>query len=81
MNVLALLFELRPEVPVLFEHTGAGHRSTHAQHAWAWVLWADYVLLVDAQMRVSAALDVRALAALLGDAESSCTGSLAEVNA
>jgi hypothetical protein len=81
VNVLALLFELRPEVPVPFEHTGAGHRSTHAQHAWAWVLWADYVLLVDAQMRVSAALDVRALAALLGDAESSCTGSLAEVNA
>ena len=81
VNVLALLLELRPEVPVLFEHTGAGHRSTHAQHAWAWVLWADYVLLVDAQMRVSAALDVRALAALLAEDEGSGPGSLDEVNA
>jgi hypothetical protein len=81
VNVLALLLELRPEVPVLFEHTGAGHRSTHAQHAWAWVLWADYVLLVDAHMRVSAALDVRALAALLAEDEGSGTGSLDEVNA
>ena len=67
VNVLALLLELNPNVPVLFEHTGAGHAATHAQHAWAWVLWADYVLLVDAQMHVSAALDVRALAALLQD--------------
>jgi hypothetical protein len=45
------------------------------------VLWADHVLLVDAQMRVSAALDVRALAALLGDAEGSGAGGLAEVGA
>lgn len=67
VNVLALLLELRPDVPVLYEHTGAGHRGTHAAHEWAWVLWADFVLLVDAQMEVSAALDVRALAALLGD--------------
>lgn len=67
VNILALLLELNPSVPVLFEHTGAGHRDTHAQHAWAWVLWADYVLLVDARMDVCAALDVRALAALLQD--------------
>jgi hypothetical protein len=67
VNLLALLLELRPDVPVLFEHTGAGHRGTHAQHAWAWVLWAGFVLLVDARMEVAAALDARALAALLGE--------------
>jgi hypothetical protein len=67
VNLLALLLELRPDVPVLFEHTGAGHRRTHAQHAWAWVLWTDFVLLVDAQMGVSAAIDARALAALLDE--------------
>lgn len=68
VNLLALLLELRPDVPVLFEHTGAGHRGTHARQAWAWVLWADFVLLVDTRMQASAALDARALAALLEDA-------------
>jgi hypothetical protein len=34
-----LLVELAPDIPVLFEHTGAGHRETHARHRWAWVLW------------------------------------------
>lgn len=65
VNLLALLLELAPHVPVLYEHTGAGHAPTHAQHEWAWVLWADFVLLVDAKMQVSAACDVRALAALI----------------
>ena len=64
-NLLALLLELAPEIPVLFEHTGAGHRGTHARHQWAWVLWLHFVLLVDAEMRVFTALDARALAALL----------------
>lgn len=66
MNLLPLLLELAPHVPVLYEHTGAGHAPTHAQHEWAWVLWAGFVLLVDAKMQVSAACDVRALAALIG---------------
>jgi len=39
VNLLALLVELAPDIPVLFEHTGAGHRETHARHRWAWVLW------------------------------------------
>ena len=65
VNLLPLLLELAPDIPVLFEHTGAGHRGTHARHEWAWVLWVDFVLLVDADMNAWAALDARALAALL----------------
>ena len=65
VNLLALLLELAPDIPVLFEHTGAGHRATHARHRWAWVLWQHFVLLVDADMQVFTALDARALAALL----------------
>jgi hypothetical protein len=65
VNLLPLLLELAPDIPVLFEHTGAGHRGTHARHEWAWVLWVDFVLLVDADMHAWAALDARALAALL----------------
>jgi hypothetical protein len=44
VNLLALLVELAPDIPVLFEHTGAGHRETHARHRWAWVLWLHFVL-------------------------------------
>jgi hypothetical protein len=69
VNLLPLLLELAPDIPVLFEHTGAGHRGTHARHEWAWVMWVDFVLLVDADMNAWAALDARALAALLDDVE------------
>ena len=36
--LLPLLTELHPQVPVLFEHTGAGHRPTHAQHTHSWII-------------------------------------------
>jgi hypothetical protein len=61
VNVLPLLTELRPDVPVLFEHTGAGCRAQHAKHPWSWVLWSRFVLLVDADMRSFVAADVRTL--------------------
>lgn len=61
VNVLPLLTELRPDIPVLFEHTGAGCRAQHAKHPWSWVLWSRFVLLVDADMRSYAAADIRTL--------------------
>ena len=61
INLLPLLTELRPDIPVLFEHTGAGCRPVHARHKWSWVLWSRFVLLVDADMRAFVAADVRAL--------------------
>ena len=61
INLLPLLTELRPDIPVLCEHTGAGHRATHAQHKWSWVLWAQYVFLVDGEMKVYVADDLRTL--------------------
>ena len=45
-------------------------------HSAEHILWADAVLLVDAQIRFSAALDVRSLAELLAEDEGSGTGSL-----
>jgi hypothetical protein len=61
VNVLPLLTELSPDIPVLFEHTGAGCRAQHAKHRWSWVLWSRFVLLVDADMRSFAAADIRTL--------------------
>jgi len=62
VNLLPLLTELRPDIPVLFEHTGAGCRQAHAQHKWSWILWSHFVLLVDSEMRSYVATDARTLA-------------------
>jgi hypothetical protein len=62
VNVLPLLTELYPTIPVLFEHTGAGCRSKHAKHQWSWVLWSRFVLLVNADMQTFVARDLRTLA-------------------
>lgn len=61
VNVLPLLTELSPDIPVLFEHTGAGCRSRHARHRCSWVLWSRFVLLVDADMQAFVAADLRTL--------------------
>jgi hypothetical protein len=66
VNVLPLLTELHPEIPVLFEHTGAGCRAQHAKHRWSWVLWSQFVLLVDADMRAFVAADIRTLLSRVG---------------
>ena len=61
VNLLPLLTELRPEIPVLYEHTGAGCRSAHAKHDWSWVLWCNFVLLVDRHLQGIVACDARML--------------------
>jgi hypothetical protein len=61
INLLPLLTELRPDIPVLFEHTGAGCSRAHEKHKWSWVLWSQYVLLVDSKMNAYIAKDCRTL--------------------
>ena len=61
VNLLPLLTELRPDIPVLFEHTGAGFRHAHGKHAWSWVLWSNFVLLVDRDLQGYVAADARTL--------------------
>jgi hypothetical protein len=61
VNVLPLLTELSPDIPVLFEHTGAGCRKQHARHRCSWVLWSRFVLLIDADMQAFVATDLRTL--------------------
>lgn len=61
VNVLPLLTELHPEIPVLFEHTGDGCRAQHAKQPCSWVLWSSFVLLVDCNMQAYVAADIRSL--------------------
>lgn len=60
-NILPLLTELRPDIPVVYEHTAAGYKAYHETQKWSWVLWSHYVFLVDQNMRVFMADDVREL--------------------
>lgn len=66
VNMLPLLTELRPDIPVFCEHTGAGCIDTHKQHKWSWILWTHFVFLLDADMNVYAAKDLRTLLELTG---------------
>ena len=61
VNLMPLLTELRPEIPVLYEHTGAGCRLEHANHDWSWVLWCNFALLVDKLIQGYVAFDPRTL--------------------
>ena len=64
VNLLSLITELHPEIPVLYEHTGAGCSQKHKQEKYAWVLWSQFVLLVDSQLNVYVAQDLRTLLTL-----------------
>jgi hypothetical protein len=40
-NILPLLMQVKPDVPVLFEHTAEKAK----QHKWAWLVWHHHILL------------------------------------
>ena len=63
VNVLPLIMQIAPDIPVLVEHTGAGHSATHSKHAFCWCVWAGYVILVDHNMQAFCASDLRTLVA------------------
>jgi hypothetical protein len=60
LQALPLLLQVAPEVPVLYEHTGAGHAAS--MRGGAWCVLAQFVLRVTADGRVLCASDCRALA-------------------
>jgi len=45
-NLVPLLCEMYPDIPVLYEHTGALFADCHAQHTLAWVCIAGYWTIV-----------------------------------
>lgn len=61
INLLPLLMQVKTEIPVLTEHTGLGNASIHAKHEWCWALIGKVVLLVNKNMEVLYAKDLRHL--------------------
>lgn len=41
VNILPLLMQVKPDVPVVFEHT----RDKARKHPWAWLVWHEHILL------------------------------------
>jgi hypothetical protein len=64
-NLLPLLQQLHPTVPVLFEHTAAGLRTAHDRQPFAWVVLGPFVVLVNSSMQSYCSDDLRALLSLL----------------
>ena len=61
VNVLPLLLQIAPEIPLLYEHTGACCKQVHEGHAFAWVLLSGFILLVDRAGVIWCARDIRSL--------------------
>jgi len=60
-NLLPLLLQLDPDMPVYYEHTGAGRRAAYAAHKFSWVFMSGYILLLDREGAVFCAEDLRSL--------------------
>ena len=63
LNMLPLLMQIVPDIPVLYEHTGAGYRPACAIHKFAWLVFGNHVLLSDGSLTTYCARDVRYLTA------------------
>ena len=65
LHALPLLLQVAPDIPLLYEHTGAGLRSAAARQPYAWCVLGTFVVLVDEHMRSFCARDFLTLLALL----------------
>tara|TARA_B110001450_G_scaffold30661_1_gene26739 strand:+ start:7569 stop:8453 length:885 start_codon:yes stop_codon:yes gene_type:complete len=60
-SLLPLLRQIDPDIPVLYEHTGAGHAPTHSNLKWSWVLAGGHIVLVSRDGSAFCAEDLRVL--------------------
>ena len=61
LNVLPLLLQVAPDMPVLYEHTGSGHGPSLAKTPHTWCVVGGFVLLADNSGRFYCARDPRTL--------------------
>ena len=52
LHLLPLLTEMYPDVPCLYEHTGALILDKHAKHDLAWVVMSDFIALVTRDLTI-----------------------------
>ena len=60
-NLLPLLLQLNPNIPLFYEHTGAGQRAAYSAHPFSWVFMLGYILLVSLEGAAFCAEDLRSL--------------------
>ena len=61
ISVLPLLLQIRPDIPVFYEHTGALCNHIHDKYDWSWIMLSGYVLLRHRSGNTYAARDLRSL--------------------
>jgi hypothetical protein len=59
--LLPLLMQVQPDMQVLHEHTGIGHKHTHSQNKWHWSVVGNRVLLTNQHMHHFDAFDLKTL--------------------
>ena len=57
--LLPLLMQVQPDMKVLHEHTGIGHKHTHSQNKWHWSVVGNRVLLPNPHMHHFDAFDLK----------------------
>ena len=66
INILPLLTEMFPTVPVIYEHDGALCKTVHAKHAFSWALINSNIFLVTRDMKLYYHRDIMKLCAVFG---------------
>jgi hypothetical protein len=65
IHVLPLLVQIKPDVPVLFEHTGACNSALCSAEEWSWLLIHRHIVLSDNKGRYYVAKNIYVLFAYL----------------
>ena len=71
VNLLPLLRQIEPSIPILYEHTGAGLAVVTKKQPYFWLVVSGFVVLVDDRSQAYCAQDIRCLLAFALDSLSS----------
>jgi len=65
INVLPIIQQIKPDVSVLFEHTGACNSTACSAEPWTWILLHKHIVLCDKNGKYYVAKDIYVLFAFL----------------
>lgn len=73
INMLPLLTEMFPTVPVIYEHDGALCRKVHSKHAYSWALINSNIFLVSRDMKLYYHKDIMQMCAIFNTGNGNST--------
>ena len=65
VNVLPIIAQIKPDVPILFEHTGACSSSACSAEPWSWLVMHKHIVLCDSNGKYYVAKNIYVLFAYL----------------